>query len=338
MYDVIIAGASFAGLAVASQLRGATLLLDRRPIGAGQTSACAMPLGLAMDWGCQPAIRQVHDVFYIHTASRTLRYSLYYPFCTVDYAAFCRTLFSRCQAEFRQAAITSVEGDSVVTSQGSFQGRFLVDASGWRAVLGNQETPRRHRADLSFGMETVVPHQLDGLHFWIDRRYGDQGYGWAFPAGVQTRFGLASYQGDTQLKPGLTALLAAHDLELGQVHGGFIPFTAGPAMRGDVFLAGDAAGHCLPLTGEGIRPALYFGRFLGQTIQAALDGSISPRVARLRYQAFVSLHRPFFAALWLLQKTLPALSGPLLAPFVQLLRLPPFRWLAMYAYRGICWF
>ena len=37
------------------------------------------------------------------SGSRTFRYSLYYPFCTVDYAAFCRMLLSQCRAEFRQA-------------------------------------------------------------------------------------------------------------------------------------------------------------------------------------------------------------------------------------------
>jgi flavin-dependent dehydrogenase len=338
MYDVIIAGASFAGLAVASQLGGATLLLDRQPIGAGQTSACAMPLGVALEWGCHSAILQVHKAFYIHTAGRTFRYSLYYPFCTVDYATFCHTLFSRCRAEFRQATITRVEGDSVVTNQGSFQGRFLVDASGWRAALASPETPHSHRADLSFGLETAVTHQVDGLHFWIDRRCGDQGYGWAFPAGEQTRFGLSSYLGETHLMPGLTDLLSTQGLEMGQVHGGFIPFTARPATRRDVFLVGDAAGQCLPLTGEGIRPALYFGKFLGETIQAALDGGISPCSARLRYQAFVSLHWPLFAALWLMQKSLPALADLLITPFGHLLRLAPLRWLAMFVYRGICWF
>lgn len=40
-YDVIVVGASFAGLAVASRLRGRMLLVDHQEIGAGQTSACA---------------------------------------------------------------------------------------------------------------------------------------------------------------------------------------------------------------------------------------------------------------------------------------------------------
>jgi menaquinone-9 beta-reductase len=338
MYDVIIAGASFAGLAVASQVRGSILLLDRLPIGAGQTSACAMPLGLALEWGCQAAIQQVHHIFHIHTRTRTFRYSLFYPFCTVDYSAFCQILFSRSRAEFRQTSVSGMDGDSVLTSEGPFRGRVLVDASGWRAALRKPRGPQPGQADLSFGLETVVAHQLDGLHFWLDPRWGDQGYGWAFPAGGQTRFGLASYLGNTHLLPGLTGLLSAQGLEVGPVHGGFIPFTAGPSRQGDVFLVGDAAGQCLPLTGEGIRPALYFGRFLGECIQTALEGRISPGSARRRYQTFVCLHWPFFAALWLMQKTLPALAGPLLTPFAHLLRLPPFRWLAMFLYRCICWF
>lgn len=40
-YDVIIAGASFAGLAVANRLDCNVLLLDRNNIGEHNTSACA---------------------------------------------------------------------------------------------------------------------------------------------------------------------------------------------------------------------------------------------------------------------------------------------------------
>jgi glycine/D-amino acid oxidase-like deaminating enzyme len=44
-WDVIIAGASFAGLAAAVELAGShrVLLIDRDQIGASQTSACAPP-------------------------------------------------------------------------------------------------------------------------------------------------------------------------------------------------------------------------------------------------------------------------------------------------------
>src|SRR5206468_4047798 len=45
-WDVVICGASFAGLAVARELQGSgarTLLLDRYEIGERQTSACGIP-------------------------------------------------------------------------------------------------------------------------------------------------------------------------------------------------------------------------------------------------------------------------------------------------------
>ena len=43
-YDVLICGASFAGLAVARELRGArVLIVDRYEVGERQTSACAAP-------------------------------------------------------------------------------------------------------------------------------------------------------------------------------------------------------------------------------------------------------------------------------------------------------
>jgi glycine/D-amino acid oxidase-like deaminating enzyme len=45
-YDVLICGASFAGLAVARELAGAgarVLMIDRYEVGERQTSACAMP-------------------------------------------------------------------------------------------------------------------------------------------------------------------------------------------------------------------------------------------------------------------------------------------------------
>ena len=60
-YDVLVCGASFAGLAVARELAGSgarTLLLDRYEIGERQTSACATPTGWLDAMGVGPATRQ----------------------------------------------------------------------------------------------------------------------------------------------------------------------------------------------------------------------------------------------------------------------------------------
>ena len=77
--DVLICGASFAGLAVARELAGSgakVLVLDRYELGERQTSACAMPTGWldALDLG--GSSRQSFDKLVAHTHFRTSHWSL----------------------------------------------------------------------------------------------------------------------------------------------------------------------------------------------------------------------------------------------------------------------
>jgi menaquinone-9 beta-reductase len=47
---------------------------------------------------------------------------------------------------------------------------------------------------------------------------------------------------------------------------------AGSATGEGIFFVGDSAGHCLPLTAEGIRTAFYFGIACGRELRAVVDG------------------------------------------------------------------
>jgi len=49
--------------------------------------------------------------------------------------------------------------------------------------------------------------------------------------------------------------------------GNWIPHQLRSAVEDGVFFAGDSAGHCLPLTAEGIRTALYFGLACGRELR-----------------------------------------------------------------------
>jgi len=92
-YEVIIAGASFGGLAAANALVGKrVLLVDRKPIGTGQTSACGTLYGVIEALGLYDSLRQVHPTIVLHTPHHDLTYRLLYPFCTFDYADFCTLL------------------------------------------------------------------------------------------------------------------------------------------------------------------------------------------------------------------------------------------------------
>ncbi len=60
-YDAIIAGASFAGLIAADNIEGNILLIDRKEIGSGQTSACATFTSVLEGLGCSNSILQEFD-------------------------------------------------------------------------------------------------------------------------------------------------------------------------------------------------------------------------------------------------------------------------------------
>ena len=54
--------------------------------------------------------------------------------------------------------------------------------------------------------------------------------------------------------------------------GNWIPHKLRPATDDGIFMVGDSAGHCLPLTAEGIRTALYFGLACGRELRAVVEG------------------------------------------------------------------
>ena len=90
--DVLICGASFAGLAVARELAGSgadVLVVDRYEIGERQTSACAAPTEWIEALGLGESIRQTFGELVIHTPYSTSRYALPFTFSTFDYPQLC---------------------------------------------------------------------------------------------------------------------------------------------------------------------------------------------------------------------------------------------------------
>ncbi len=317
VYDVIIAGGSFAGLAVATQLRGwRVLILDRKPIGTGQTSACGTILPVLEHWHAEASVLQVHHSLFLHTADRDIEFKSPYPWCTFDYARLCHTLLGQTGAEVCQAAVTGLTGRIVHTTAGDFEGRCLVDASGWRAALASALQPGfAHQGVMSFGLETICPYQAEGLHFWYTPAIVRHGVTWLFPRGQTSSIGIGSYRGATKLREPLADFLREFSLEPDGLHGTYFPSRLRPPTAGHVFVVGDAAGHCLGLTGEGIRPALYFGEACGRTVERVLDGVLTLAQGLKEYADFVHAHAPFYrlmsGAQWLLTRLPPGWITPL---------------------------
>lgn len=297
-YDCLIVGGSFAGLAAAAQIkRGRVLLIDKKEPGTFQRSACGTLLPTIEELGLEDSILQVFKTIIVHIDSRKVVFNLPYPFCTIDYKEFCQTLLKRSRAEFIKATAWGLKGNKVITDRGEFGSKYIIDASGWKAILASslrKEFVRKE--DLSFGMETVLDYSDDGLHFWWNG-FADKGVTWLFPCNGKARLGIGSYIGQTRLKEGLKDFLKQFDLELDGLHGGFFPHRLREPTVENIFLAGDSAGQCMPFTGEGIRLALHFGQECGTIVQKIIDGEIDLRQGLAHYRAFVMGHKGAFEAM-----------------------------------------
>jgi flavin-dependent dehydrogenase len=100
--------------------------------------------------------------------------------------------------------------------------------------------------------------------------------------------------------------------------GNWIPHKLRRATEGGVFFVGDSAGHCLPLTAEGIRTALYFGIALGRELRGVVEGRQSREQAAAGYAAFHDKHEWKFRWMLRVQKVIPRVPPRILARLVRL--------------------
>ena len=136
------------------------------------------------------------------------------------------------------------------------------------------------------------------MQLWIDPRYVRAGYAWSFPARDELRVGAGSFWPSHHVKEPTVRLAGDLGLPAEGYQGNWIPHQLRPAVEDGVFFVGDSAGHCLPLTAEGIRTALYFGLACGRELRAVLDGGRSRAHALERYGAFSDRHERKYR--WLL--------------------------------------
>src|SRR5215217_7388769 len=312
-YDVLICGASFAGLAVARELSGSgarVLVLDRYEIGERQTSACGIPTEWLRAMDLIGSQRQTFGRLVVHTPFGGSVLRLPWTFSTFDYPQLCRLLWEQSEAHFETAKVDGRTGDVVHTDRGDLSAPLVVDALGWRRVLGDGYQPPD--APLSRGLEVHPWGVGEDMELWIDRKYVPAGYGWSFPAGEETRIGVGSFDPRFHVKD--TTVKLAEDLAREPVgyQGNWIPHRLRAATDDGVFFVGDSAGHCLPLTAEGIRTALYFGLACGRELRAVVDGRRSREAALARYHSFSASHEAKFR--WLLrgQRTVPRVPPRLL--------------------------
>jgi flavin-dependent dehydrogenase len=242
-----------------------------------------------------------------------------WTFSTFDYRMLCALLFDQCDAEFETATITRPAASSqgagligVETDRGQVASPIVVDCLGWRRVLA-REGFQPPEAPLSRGLEVHPWGTSDRLEVWIDRGYVPAGYGWSFPAQDEVRVGVGSFDPRFHVKEPTVRL--ADDLEHDAVRyqGNWIPHRLREATEDGIFFAGDSAGHCLPLTAEGIRTAFYFGVACGREIRRVIRGQVTLDQALARYGAFSARHEWHFRWLLRVQRLVPRVPPRTLA-------------------------
>ena len=333
-HDVVVCGASFAGLAVVRELAGSgsrVLLLDRYEIGERQTSACAAPTEWLHGMGVEGSIRQTFGELVIHTPHTSVRMRLPWTFSTFDYPTLCELLFEQCDATFETATVggraeaNGADAIGVKTDRGVVDASLVVDALGWRRVLDDVYQPPD--APLSRGLEVHPSGNGHDLEVWIERGVVPAGYGWSFPAADEMRVGVGSFDPRRRVKRPTVELAERLELPSVRYQGNWIPHRLREATAKGVFFVGDSAGHCLPLTAEGIRTALYFGIACGRELREVIEGRADHAAALRRYSGFSAGHRWKFEWMLRAQRLVPRVPPRLLAVGLRGMRTDAFvRW------------
>jgi menaquinone-9 beta-reductase len=333
--DVLICGASFAGLAVARELAGSgadVLVVDRYAIGERATSACAAPTPWLHAMGVERSIRQEIPCMAFHTPHGSARFRLPWSWSSFDYRELCQALWEQTDARFEVAKVCNVAGNGaggerqrgdrgarsvaggvvdgeihISTDRGTLRAPLIVDALGWRRVLGAGANVQPPDAPISRGLEVHPPDSRGAdLDIWIDRDVIRSGYAWAVPASGERRIGVGSYEPRDHVKEPTVAMTRRLGTDAVRYQGNWFPHALRPATEAGVFFAGDSAGHCFPLSGEGIRTAFYFGIAAGRELRAVLDGDRTREQALDAYAAFSASHAPAFDLALRLQRLIPA--------------------------------
>ena len=187
-FDVLICGASFAGLAVARELAGSRRARARwstatRSASARRRRAPRRPSGWS-NLGLGDAIQQTFRDLVIHTPRADVPLD-----AAVDVLDLRLPHALRAAARAVRRAVRDREGRRrgrahvVHTDRGDLRAPLIVDALGWRRVLGAAASrPAAGGAAVARASRSTRPATGEDLELWLDPRYVPAGYSWSFPA------------------------------------------------------------------------------------------------------------------------------------------------------------
>ncbi len=299
--DVLICGASFAGLSVARELAGSgarVLVVDRYEIGERQTSACAAPTQWLRNLSLEGSIRQTFGDLVVHTVRSTIRYDLPWTFSTFDYRELCALLAQQGDFTFETAKVESIDRGAAPPRH--HRSRRAARAARRRRAGVAAGARARHAHPAARGAPVARPggpsRRRGGRPRAVDRPRGHPlGLRLELPGGRRgARRRRARSTPPTTSRSRRSRWPRSSTCRRSATRATGSPTSCARPIAEDVFFAGDSAGHCLPLTAEGIRTAFYFGLAAGREIRAVVDGTRTRAQALEAYGAFSAAHaRPY---------------------------------------------
>ncbi len=344
-YDLVIVGASFAGLVAArtAAMRGLKVaVLEAKPEAGHRVATTGILVKEAAEEIDIPhtLTRRVHGVrLYAPSHKHIDLFAPGYFFLTTDTANVLRWLATEAmRAGARILYRARFEGADRVDGIFRFRGiniaaRFILGADGGRSAVARAfglGLNQKFLTGLEVEYEGLANADPRFLHCFLDSKLAPGYLGWVAPGPSVTQVGLAVGPGR---RPDLKSFLAATEPIFGYAtaqpverRSGRIP--AGglvhPWSTDGVMLVGDAAGQVSPATGGGIKLAFELGRRSAQLIADHLMDLGPPPAVPLASEL------PAFAAKKLMRGALD-LAPPNWVLNVAL-GLPPMRWLAQHVY------
>ncbi len=289
--DVIVVGAGPAGCAAAFDLARAgldVLLLDRRSFPRVKPCGGALTVKAirALRFSIAPVVRAViTDVVGGRELTRSSRLSSPRPISVMtvreELDAFVLGKTLKAGARFakigRVTEIRQARGSvRVVTQDEQLTARFLVGADGANSTV--RRLCGLPPQQFGFAIEgQVAASAAGGRSVRIDFGVVPRGFGWVFPKGDHLNVGVYTYDARFPLFPQQLRWYARASLgreDVSHLVGSPIGMGgwAREPRRGRVFLAGDAAGFCEPVLGEGIYYAIASGQIAAAAILAEPPG------------------------------------------------------------------
>lgn len=317
LFDVIIAGASFSGIACAKRLASQGLsvaVLEKKKSVRDNIHTTGILVNEAADLLDLPTslYKEIREV---RLYSSSLNYfevtSKDYIFLATDMPALMEHLVQEAMALgvsfFMSTPFThAAHSDGYITvNDGAFQCRFLVGADGAKSKVADAFNLGKNRKFL-IGTEFEYAHvEMDNpnaFYCFLSRRFAPGYIGWVVPGPKVTQIGIAqTYQHKKQSRPDIEGFISfiqdqikVSPADIVEKRGGLIPVggVVNPFYRGNVVLVGDAAGIVSPLTAGGIHTAIFYGARLGELIGEYLkhDGPHPGEILDKEYPRFLRKH------------------------------------------------